>query len=108
MGKPSSSSKESCKELQPHPSDDESDDNQGLQEDKPMVTKVAEELVWMVPDDQEIEEWNLGTEDNPKTIRVNKNVPDNFKAEARRTFYEFKDVFAWEHEDLKGVDPKVC
>ena len=23
-------------------------------------------------------------------------------------FEDFKDVFAWEHEDLKGVDPKVC
>ena len=23
-------------------------------------------------------------------------------------FEEYKDVFAWEHKDLKGVDPKVC
>ena len=62
----------------------------------------------MVPDDQEIEEWNLGTDEDPKTIRVNKNFPAQFKTEARGVFEEFKDVFAWEHEDLKGVDPKVC
>ena len=62
----------------------------------------------MVPDDQEIEEWNLGTDDDPKTIRVNKNLPAQFKTKARGVFEEFKDVFAWDHEDLKGVDPKVC
>ena len=62
----------------------------------------------MVPNNQVVEEWNLGTEDNPKTIRVNKNLPENFKAKGKRVFEEFKDVFAWEHENLKGVDPKVC
>ena len=23
-------------------------------------------------------------------------------------FTKYRDIFAWEHEDLKGVDPKVC
>ena len=55
----SSSNKESCKELQSHPSDDDSEDNQGLQ-DKPSVTKVANEPVWMVPDDQEVRRVELG------------------------------------------------
>ena len=55
----------------------------------------------MLPEDQEIEEWNLGSEDEPKTIRINKNLSADFKKQA-------KDVFAWEYKDLKGVDPKVC
>ena len=32
----------------------------------------------------------------------------DFKKQARKVFEEYKDVFAWEHKDLKGVDPKVC
>ena len=79
-----------------------------VMQEKGTSNRVIEEPVWMVPDDQEIEEWNLNTEDDPKTIRVNKNLPDNFKAEAQKVFTEYRDVFAWEHEDLKGVDPKVC
>ena len=90
-----------------HPSDEESDEDQAMHE-KVASKKIIEEPVWMVPDDQEIEEWNLGTEDDPKTIRVNKNLSDSFKAEAQKVFAEYRDVFAWEHEDLKGVDPKVC
>ena len=103
----SGSSGEGCKDMKKHSDDDENNDNQGMR-DKASVTQVAQEPVWMVPDDQAVEEWNLGTAEDPKTIRVNKNLPDEFKTEARRVFEEFKDVFAWEHEDLKGVDPKVC
>ena len=96
-----------CKETQPFSSDDEDTDTQGMQEQVPKIQEVKEP-VWMVPDDQAVEEWNLGTMEEPKTVRVNKNLPEEFKAEVRQVFEEFKDVFAWEHADLKGVDPKVC
>ena len=65
-----------------HHSNEESDKYQAMQE-KGTSNKIIEEPVWMVPDDQEIEEWNLSTEDDPKTIQVNKKLPDNFKAKAK-------------------------
>ena len=75
------SSNATCKEEATHCSDDDSDNDHGLLEKTQVQT--VEEPIWMVPDDQEVEEWNLGTADDPKTIRVNKNLPESFKHEAR-------------------------
>ncbi|MCO5563630.1 hypothetical protein L7F22_017277 [Adiantum nelumboides] len=63
---------------------------------------------WLLPDDQEGEEWNLGSEEDPKMIKINKHLKKELKDKAWSLFLKFKDVFAWEHIDLKGVDPKVC
>ncbi|MCO5590566.1 hypothetical protein L7F22_044537 [Adiantum nelumboides] len=63
---------------------------------------------WLLPDDQEIEEWNLGSKTDPKMIKINKLLTKELKDKAWNLFLKFKDVFAWEHSDLKGVDPKVC
>lgn len=104
---PASSEQECHGIVANHPNEESDDEDQTMQE-KGANHRVVEEPVWMVPDDQEIEEWNLNTDEEPKTIRVNKNLPNSFKAEARKVFTEYKDVFAWEHDDLKGVDPKVC
>ncbi|MCO5558696.1 hypothetical protein L7F22_012282 [Adiantum nelumboides] len=60
-------------------------------------------------DDQKIEEWNLGMKENPKMININKLLKKELKDKAWNLFMKFKDVFAWEHSDLNGVDPKnVC
>lgn len=84
--------------------DDDFDDSDGMTEQQ--ATPVTEPI-WMLLEDQQIEEWNLGSEEEPKTVGVNKNLSEQFKVEARKVFEEYKDVFAWEHKDLKGVDPKV-
>ena len=35
-------------------------------------------------------------------------VKVKFKEELARLFDEYKDVFSWDHSELKGVDPAVC
>ncbi|MCO5609678.1 hypothetical protein L7F22_063909 [Adiantum nelumboides] len=62
----------------------------------------------LLVDDQEVEEWNLGSEEDPKMIKINKHLKKELKDKAWNLFLKFKDVFAWEHIDLKGVDPEVC
>ncbi|MCO5582565.1 hypothetical protein L7F22_036462 [Adiantum nelumboides] len=59
---------------------------------------------WLLRGDQEIEEWNLGFESDPKMIKINKLLKKELKDKAWTLFLKFKDVFAWEHSDLKGVD----
>ncbi|MCO5596057.1 hypothetical protein L7F22_050114 [Adiantum nelumboides] len=55
--------------------------------------------------DQEIEEWNIGSESDPKMIKINKLLKKELKDKAWNL--KFKDVFAWEHSDLKRVDPEM-
>ncbi|MCO5611919.1 hypothetical protein L7F22_066178 [Adiantum nelumboides] len=61
---------------------------------------------WLFPDNQEIKEWNLGSESDPKMIKINKLLKKELKDKAWNLFLKFNDVFAWEHSYLKGVDPE--
>lgn len=60
----------------------------GVMNQSDQSSQLAKEPIWMVPNDQEVEEWNLGTGEETKTIRVNKNLPESFKQEARKVFEE--------------------
>ncbi|MCO5598428.1 hypothetical protein L7F22_052523 [Adiantum nelumboides] len=62
----------------------------------------------LLPDDQEIDEWNLDSEQDPKMIKITKHLKKELKDKAWNLFLKFKDEFAWEHTYLKGVDPEVC
>ena len=43
-----------------------------------------------------------------RTIRISKSVSQDFREKFSELFHEFEDVFAWDHTELKGVDPEVC
>ena len=43
-----------------------------------------------------------------RTIRISKSVSEDFRDKFSELFHEFEDVFAWDHTELKGVDPEVC
>ncbi|MCO5551883.1 hypothetical protein L7F22_005389 [Adiantum nelumboides] len=43
-----------------------------------------------------------------KKVRINKLLPGMFKEALETLFLEFKDVFAWDHMELKRIDHRVC
>ena len=43
-----------------------------------------------------------------RTIRLSKAVPEEMRDKFTELFHEFEDVFAWDHTELKGIDPSVC
>ena len=55
----------------------------------------------------EVEEYNIGTEDKPKMIKLAKSLPANMKKKYIDLFKEFIDVFAWSYEDLKAYDTNM-
>jgi len=59
------------------------------------------------PINTEIEEHNIGTKENPKTIKCSRNLPPDQKPKYIDLFKEFQDVFAWSYEDLKSYDTSV-
>jgi len=59
------------------------------------------------PINAEIEEHNIGTAENPKMIKLSKNLPPDQKPKYIDLFKEFHDVFAWSYEDLKSYDTSV-
>lgn len=59
------------------------------------------------PINTDIEQHNTGTAENPKMIKLSKNLPPDQKPKYIDMFKEFQDVFAWSYEDLKSYDTSV-
>ena len=53
----------------------------------------------------ELEEVNMGTIAEPRTISIAKNLPPT-RTELIALLREYKDVFVWSYDDMKGLDPK--
>ena len=54
----------------------------------------------------ELEELNVGTTDDPRTISIAKNLPSTTRFVMITLLYKYRDVFSWSHEDVKGLEPK--
>ena len=55
----------------------------------------------------DIEEVNLGIEDDPKLIKISKALPPEEKVKYINLFKDFQDVFSWSYEDLKSYDTSI-
>ena len=51
---------------------------------------------------------NLGTKQEPKSIRVFKGMEKLEYEQWLQFFVAHKDVFAWTYKDLRGISPNVC
>jgi hypothetical protein len=57
--------------------------------------------------DEDIEDCNIGTQENPKIIRLLKTLSPEIKQRYISLMKYFPDVFAWSYEDLKVYDTRV-
>ena len=60
------------------------------------------------PPKSECVEMNLGTQEDPKTIRIYKNLNPKEYEEWLQFFLKCKSAFAWTYKDLKGIPREVC
>lgn len=94
---------------------------QDLDEEKPEETKEGVDAVIQAQKDyeeylskstrvkeDELQDLNLGTQEDPKNVRISINLTGQFKEELQELLKEFKDIFAWHYTDMKGVDPRFC
>jgi len=61
----------------------------------------------ILPKDENIEDCNIGTEHEPKYIKLSKYIYVEKKQEYQQIFKEYMDVFAWKYEDLKTYDTNI-
>jgi hypothetical protein len=57
--------------------------------------------------DEDIEDCNIGTQKDPKIIKLSKTLSPEIKQRYISLMKDFPDVFAWSYEDLKVYDTKV-
>jgi hypothetical protein len=59
------------------------------------------------PTIDELEEINIGTDDDPRPIFISKHLSKESKEEYHKFLSANKDVFAWSYEEMPGLDPAV-
>jgi hypothetical protein len=57
--------------------------------------------------DEDVEDCNIGTQENPKIIKLSKTLSPEIKQRYINLMKYFPDVFAWNYEDLKVYDTRV-
>ena len=55
----------------------------------------------------QLEDVDLGTMDKPRPVKVAKKLPDEEKKVMVTLLTDFRDVFAWSYEDMRGLDPQL-
>ncbi|CAL8174006.1 unnamed protein product [Prunus armeniaca] len=56
----------------------------------------------------ELKELNLGTNEDPRPIFVSALLNPSEQESYHQLLLEYKDVFAWTHKEMPGLDPKVA
>ena len=60
-----------------------------------------------VVEENQVEYLNLGTDADPKIVKLSKKVPEEYKELYQNLFQSYKDVFAWSYQDLKNFDISI-
>jgi hypothetical protein len=56
---------------------------------------------------KEVEDYNIGTEEKPRMVKLSKSLPLEQKLKYVELFKEFSDVFSLGYEDLKAYDTSI-
>jgi hypothetical protein len=56
------------------------------------------------PQPKEVKDYNVGSNENPKLVKLFKYLPTELKKQYVQLLKEYKDVFAWSYEDLNTYD----
>ena len=81
-----------------------------LIDDTPARIKIQKMKIagWTLPEEEQVKLLNLGTEDAPQCIKVNSTLPIPIATQANALFSEYKDVFAWNYKDLRGIPERIA
>ena len=68
----------------------------------------TKETLTSAPGMDEIEEVNLGTEKDPKIVKIAKNLDENLKSQIVTILRNNVNAFAYSYSDMPGIDPAVA
>lgn len=85
--------------------------SEGVIIDNTPATKALSQQVitgWTHGSKEQVQLVNLGTKQEPKNVKINADAPDVIKQATIALFREYHDIFAWTHEDLKGIPRTIA
>src|SRR3954464_14550190 len=61
----------------------------------------------MLPPQEAIETINLGTDEEPKNIKIGATLNEDVKATLIKLLHEYAEIFAWSYRDMPGLDTDI-
>ncbi|XP_058775307.1 uncharacterized protein LOC131649565 [Vicia villosa] len=68
---------------------------------------VDKESKSMLPPQEAIETINLGTDEEPKNIKIGATLGKDVKATLIKLLHEYAEIFAWSYRDMPGLDTDI-
>ena len=70
--------------------------------------KTMDVAYWTHNEQDKLQLLNLGTADDPKLVKMNANLNPQLTTNATSLFQEYRDVFAFSYEDLRGIPEHIA
>src|SRR3954465_2631216 len=61
----------------------------------------------MLPPQEAIEIINLGTDEEPKNIKIGATLDEGIKTRLIKLLHEYAEIFAWSYRDKPGLDTDI-
>ena len=82
----------------------EEEDDKDLELSEKLAREINQKYDNIQPYQESIETINLGTEEDPKEIKLGITLEKNVKERLIKLLHEYVDVFAWSYRDMLGLD----
>ena len=70
--------------------------------------KTMDVAYWTHNEQDKLQLPNLGTADDPKLVKMNANLNPQLTTDATSLFTEYRDVFVFSYEDLRGIPEHIA
>ena len=70
--------------------------------------KTIDVAYWTHNEKDKLRQVNFGTTDDPKLVKLNANLNVQLTTAATSLFQEYRDVFAFSYEDLRGIPEHIA
>ena len=58
--------------------------------------------------EQIFETFNLGSDENPRLIKIGSTLNEKERKDLKELLIEFQEVFAWSYDDMPSIDPEIA
>jgi hypothetical protein len=65
-------------------------------------------LGWNLTPQEQFTHINLRSSEVPQLAKISVEASGEFLKGTEAFFHEYKDVFTWSYQDMKGIPPSIC
>jgi len=73
-----------------------------------IIVKNKKIVGWTVTIEKQLVKFNVGSKEELKEVLIDAILPSVSQSQIKKVLMEYKDAFAWNYKELKGIARKAC